>query len=254
MLLAMAVLGQAGTPPVESRPGQGDHPTALNLLASTLAALRLRDRTGEAQFVDVSLLRTGVWSVACDVQMALNDPDWVVNKQDRAAQWLIIHRAYETRDGRHIQVTMSRPDRYWAPFCHALDRPQWADDPRYCTTEAMEQHGLELVEEIEDIFRSRNLAEWGERLDADGLIWAPMSTLAEVVRDPQLRDNDAFTRVERPDGVSYELLSAPFRIPGADVRVRGPAPVAGAHTYDVLIDHGLRDEEIKDLAAEGAFG
>jgi crotonobetainyl-CoA:carnitine CoA-transferase CaiB-like acyl-CoA transferase len=250
----MSLMGQVGTPPVESRPGQGDHPTSLNLLASTLAALRMRERTGEAQFVDVSLLRTGIWSIAADLELALNDPTWAPNQQDRARQWLLIHRAYELADGRSVQLTMSQVPRYWPRFCAALDRPAWADDPRYCTTEALEANGTELIEEVEAIFRSAGLAEWARQLDEHGLIWAPMATLHEVARDPQLRENGAFERVWRADGVSYELIAAPFRISGADVRMRGPAPSAGEHTQEVLSELGLTEEEIAALASGGAFG
>ncbi len=251
---AMSLMGQVGTPPVESRPGQGDHPTALNLLASTLAALRLRDRTSEAQLVDVSLLRTGVWSIAADLQLALNDPAWVPNKQDHTRSWLLFHRPYWTRDDRVVQLTMTRVDRYWAPFCHALGRSEWAEDPRYCTTEALEAHGAELVTEVESIFRTRDAAEWGEILDAHGLIWSHMLSTHEVTRDPQLRENGAFERIEREDGVTYELIAAPFRISGAEVRARGPAPGAGAHTQEILQTFGLSPDEIADLAADGVFG
>ena len=85
----VSLIGEEGSPPVQSRPGQGDHMAALNLLAAVLAALRLRDRDGVAQYVDVALQRTGVWSVAADIQQALNRDEWNFERQDRSKHWLL---------------------------------------------------------------------------------------------------------------------------------------------------------------------
>jgi crotonobetainyl-CoA:carnitine CoA-transferase CaiB-like acyl-CoA transferase len=67
----MSLLGEPPSPPPLCRGGQGDHTTALNILAAVLAALRLRDQTGEAQHCEVTLQGTGIWTLAGDVQAAL---------------------------------------------------------------------------------------------------------------------------------------------------------------------------------------
>src|SRR5262249_61425830 len=67
----MSLLGEPPSPPPLSRGGQGDHTTALNILAAVLAALRLRDQTGEAQHCEVTLQATGMWTLAGDIQAAL---------------------------------------------------------------------------------------------------------------------------------------------------------------------------------------
>jgi len=68
----MGLLGEPPSPPPLCRGGQGDHTTALNILAAVLAALRLRDQTNEAQHVEVTLQGTGMWTLAGgDLQAAL---------------------------------------------------------------------------------------------------------------------------------------------------------------------------------------
>src|SRR5690606_27858571 len=67
----MGLLGEPDAPPPLCRGGQGDHTTALNLLAAVLAALRVRDRTGEPQLVEVTLQATGMWTIAGDVAGSL---------------------------------------------------------------------------------------------------------------------------------------------------------------------------------------
>ena len=248
------LIGEQGTPPVISRPGQGDHVAALNLLAGVLAALRLRDRDGEPQFVDVSLQQTGVWAVAADTQLALNRPDHDFERQNRNTHWHLTRNTYETSDGRWLQLTMPLPERYWARFCEAIEHSEWADDERYTSTATMRENGNALLPTIDEIFRSRDLAHWRERLDAAGCISSLITSPFEVVEDPQLRERGAFERVTHPSGASYEVIATPFKIHGADIHARGAAPLVGEHTNEVLESYGFSSEELAELAAKRVFG
>jgi crotonobetainyl-CoA:carnitine CoA-transferase CaiB-like acyl-CoA transferase len=67
----MGTLGEPPSAPPLCRGGQGDHTTALNVLAAALAALRLRDRTGRGQHVEVTLYGTGIWPIGADFSAAL---------------------------------------------------------------------------------------------------------------------------------------------------------------------------------------
>ena len=67
----MSLVGHPGSPPVLSRIAQGDHTTGINAVAATLAALRLRDLTGEGQVVEVSLQQTGAYTIATDLSRAV---------------------------------------------------------------------------------------------------------------------------------------------------------------------------------------
>ena len=227
---------------------------ALNMLAATLAALRLRDRDGEGSFVDVSLMRTGVWSIASDTQQALNREEWDFERQNRSTHWHLTRNTYQTSDDRWMQLTMPLPERYWARFCRAVGLDELAEDERYTSTAAMREHGPALLPRIDAIFRERTLAEWSERLDAEGCIWSPIRTPFEVVADPQLRDAGAFRSVTTSDGATYQVIAAPFTIHGADIEPRGPAPAVGEHTNEVLEAYGFGSDEIAELAAKRVFG
>jgi len=248
------LIGEQGAPPVQSRAGQGDHMAALNLLSATLAALRLSERDGESQFVDVSLMRTGVWSIASDTQLALNRDEWDFERQDRATHWHLTRNTYETSDGRWMQLTMPVPERYWARFCEAIRRPEWSEDDRYTSTAGMREHGPALLPAIDALFREHDLATWTERLDGAGCIWSPIRTPYEVIADPQLRDNGTFEEITTASGDRYKVLAAPFTIRGADVRPRGPVPAVGEHTNEVLEAYGFGADEIADLASRRVFG
>ncbi|PZC50285.1 MAG: Crotonobetainyl-CoA:carnitine CoA-transferase CaiB [Chloroflexi bacterium] len=250
-----ALMGDASGPPALSRSGQGDHTTAMNLLAATLVALRLKEQTGEGQTVEVTLQRTGLWTIGADVSQALVTKQQL-DRFDRREMRNPLAGSYETRDGRWLLLMMPASDNYWAPFCRMVGREEWIEDPQYADVLARRDHGVELSPLVQEIFLTDDLAGWRERLDTAGLIWGPGAELPEVVEDPQLRVMGAFETIEHPDPAvgSFETLATPFRITDADIAVRGPAPEIGQHTYEVLEELGVTTDEVAELALAGVLG
>ena len=248
----MSLLGEEGTPAVMGRGGQGDHPSGLNLLAATLAALRLRDQTGEGQVVEVTLQRTGVWTIGFDISGTL-----ITGEQPARANRTLpanpMATYYQTRDGRWLILMMPTPDPYWAPFCRAMGEPGWENDERFNDLQKRRENTV-LAKAVAEIFRAHDLDYWREQLDAHGLIWAPTALLPEVVQDPQLRQLHAFDTVEHPTYGPFETVAAPFSIRGAEIRARGSAPEPGQHTFEVLAAHGVDADQIGEWAAQGLFG
>ncbi|MXX81688.1 MAG: CoA transferase [Chloroflexi bacterium] len=248
----MSLIGEPGGPPMPCRPGQGDHATALNLLAGTLAALRLRDMTGEGQYVEVTLQRTGAWTIGSDVSAAL-----ITEQQPQRINRVLpgnpLFNSYETADGRWLMLVMPTGDRYWEPACRALGREDLAADERYATLLGRAAHTSKLTSEIAATFRTRPLVEWISRLDAEALTWAPVAELPEVIADPQMEEMSAWSMIDGAQG-RFRTLNTPFEIEGADIGPRGPAPKTGQHTHEVLRETGLSDDEIAALAESGALG
>ncbi len=243
----MGTLGEPPSAPPLCRGGQGDHTTALNLVAATLAALRLRDRTGAAQYVEVTLYGTGVWTLGGDLSAALVTKTHPP-RHDRTRPPNPIWNSYATRDERWILLVHPAPDAYWSRFCAALGEPGWASDERYATAAKRSAGSAELTTAIGERFGRHDLAHWARRLDEHEIVWAPVATLPEVVADPQAREMGFFRAVEHPEHGKFETLAAPFAIDGADIAPRGPAPARGAHTREVLAEVGLAAAEIDALA------
>ena len=249
----MAALQQPpGAPPPLNRAGQGDHMTSLNLLAAVLAALRLRDQSGEGQYVEVTLQGSGMWSIGTDFSAALVAGQ-AAPRHDREAPPNPIWNSYQTRDGRWIVLVMLQPDRYWDQFCSAIGRPELALDGRGAA-ERFAEEGRELAATISDTFAEHDLAYWSGRLDEHGVIWAPAAELPEVIADPQVREYEWIRDVEHPEAGAYQTLATPFQIRSAELGPRGPAPAIGQHTLEVLSEFGIADDERTRLAERGVFG
>ena len=248
----MSLVGHPEAPPVLSRIAQGDHTTGINALAATLAALRMRDSTGEGQLVEISLQQTGAYTIATDLAKSLIDGKQP-KTHDRTAPDNPMFNTYPTSDEHWILLVHMTPDPYWPKLCAAIGRPELAADESLATMGGRRARGAEIASVIEAAFRERDLATWTKRLDANGLIWAPMVGLPEVVRDPALRERNAFQPLELPNG-TFETVGVPFTIHGADISVRGPASAVGADTADVLAAAGLTEDEVVALAAAGVLG
>jgi crotonobetainyl-CoA:carnitine CoA-transferase CaiB-like acyl-CoA transferase len=222
------------------------------MLAAILAAMRLRDRTGEGQYVEVTLQRTGIWALASDVTTALFQhvqPERTSKKAPANPIW----NFYATSDGRHLALVMPAALPYWPKFCTMIGKPEWITDARFQTLVGFAEHGPAIVPEITAMFASHDLEYWRKKLDAAGLIWEPVALLPEVIVDPALREAGAFATIVHPTGGAMEIISAPFHIRDAGIHVRGPAPDVGQHTREVFAEVGVPESTIDDLIAKGVL-
>ncbi len=249
---AMSVFGDREDGPQVCRGGYGDRVTALNLLASILAALRLQEQSGKGQYVEVTLQRTGIWALASDVTNTLAEriqPEKVSRSEPLNPIW----NCYRTGDDRWIALISPLATPYWPKFCAMVGRDDWARDPRLQTLAGLMEHGTELVPRITELFASRDLAYWREKLDSFGMVWEPMAELPEVIEDPALVERGAFSLVVHEQAGALEVVSAPFHIRDADIAVRGPAPDTGQHTREVLLEAGVAPQRIDLLMDRGTL-
>ena len=217
-----------------------------------MVGLRQRDKTGKGQSVEVSLQGTGIWTNALPMSLGL-----VTNLQppahNREQPVTALHNTYRTQDDRWILI-VAFAEAFWEPFCRALGHTEWIEDPRFVTQEARTANATLLSQLAGERFLQRNLAYWTERLNTERVTWSPVATVPEVVNDPQPRANGAYSTINHPTAGPFETLSVPFKVHGADIGVRGPAPGEGEHTEEILVAEGFSPDQITEFAAAGAFG
>lgn len=242
---------EPGSVAPQPRPAQGDHTTGIAMVAAILAALRLAERSGEGQIVDVSLFATAAWTMASDLATTLVDGH-LTSKRDRKHLISPLGNRFPCGDGRWIILNMPEA-RWWAPFCTTIERPDLIDDPRFATVKDRFDNMPELIDVLDEAFAAHTLAEWGKIFDDAGLIWGPAATIAELANDPQAAAIGLFPTVAHPEG-DFRTVGAPMRISGADIHPRGPAPAIGADTESVLTAAGYTPDEVAALTAAGVVG
>jgi len=234
-----------GVPPSMQRPAVGDHAAGSNLVCAILCALRLRDADGKGRYVETSLLQTGLHVHGTDVTTALVTGE-AVKRHDRTATANPLWNSYPVAGDRWLVLVMIEPDRYWERLCRALERPDLAADPRFADGFSRAEHARVLIAELEASFALRTLEVWGERLDAAGIIWAPVLRADEATLDPQVRAMGYLRTVEHETG-PIETVGPPFQIEGLRLGAGAAASPVNRDAHRIFREVGLKDAEIDRL-------
>jgi crotonobetainyl-CoA:carnitine CoA-transferase CaiB-like acyl-CoA transferase len=230
----------------------GDHGAGMALAAGVCAALLHRERTGEGQLVHASLLRHGIYTIGFDLNTALRlgVPIGVATRETMGNP---VINSYRDRDGRWFWLIGLEAERHWPDLARAVGHPEWLQDPRFATAAARRRHCAELVRLLDEIFATRPLSEWAETFDREGVWWAPVQRVEEVLADPQAWAAGAF--VEVPDrGGAATMIATPVDFGATPWAVELPVPHLGEHTDEVLRELGHTQEEIAALRDQGALG
>ena len=250
----MAGIALQGQPPVSQQyPGVGDHVGALGLFGGVMLALYNREKTGQGQQVDLSLLGVGTWATSCPIQFVLSmgeePPRWPREEIRNA-----MINFYRARDDRWLYIACLPDEPYWIPLCEALDRQDLIQDPRFRTRDDRLENSVALISILDEIFATRTRDEWGQLLDEYGIIWThvPMS-FKEVANDPQVLASDHIVEAEHPEYGPTKIITSPIRLNKQVPPIRMFAPEIGQHNEEILLERGYSWEEIEELKDKGVI-
>ena len=244
-----------GEEPLPIRTASGDHITAISTVSGILAAVYERSQTGKGKVVETSLLRTGIYSVSSDMALQLKFGR-VPSTKKRDEQINPIFNFFKTKDDRWICLSPRAGGDYDLPkVVRAIGKEDWIENDKFNTNQARRENAKEFIEEMDKAFSQHTMAEWGEKLDAQDLIWSPVQNLSEVSKDKQAIASGAFSEVEDQDcNENYSTVSSPVKFHNSDDGPKGPAPKLGQDNFEVLKGLGINEEEINDLINNGIVG
>ncbi|WP_394762993.1 CaiB/BaiF CoA transferase family protein [Phenylobacterium sp.] len=236
--------------PIGSRPGMGDHVTALATLSGVLAAVHERARTGVGRQVETALMRVGAYALGWDLSIRLRNGE-ALTAQPRATRPGAIAGYFRTRDDRWIYVAQRGPDDF-PQMMRVIGRADLIDAPRCAAPIVDMAVVLEIRAILEAVFAALTLDEAVAMMRKTDIIAAPLTTLDDFVDDPQAHAAGCF--VDTPDGWggSFKAPAAPVRFPGTATGPAGPAPKLGEHTREVLLAAGYAPAAVEALIASGA--
>ncbi len=246
----MDLMHEPDSAPNISRPAYGDSISSQSLLAGVMAALFIRERTGQGQEVEVSLLNSALFALGTDITGCLISGEDSV-RPSRRTIGNPIRNIYPTSDGRWIMLGMTNSQHYWPSFCTAIERDELIEDPRFADQEARSENAAELVSLLEEVFLSKTYAQWGDILSQNKLIWAALQTPLEATRDEQALANDYFVDWDHPTYGQIRLLNNPIKLSGTPAENTCKAPELGEHTEQILEELGYDQTMIATLKAAG---
>lgn len=236
--------------PFPSRPGFGDHMTALATLSGVLAAVHERTTTGWGRLVETSLIRAGAYAVSWDLAIQLRYGQ-VVTAQPRHERPSAISGFFRTADDGWICI-VPRGANCFPNMMRVIGRLDVLDDPRF----ALPIADLEAVREVRAMidlaFGAMTLAEVGGLLTDCDLAWASMASLAELAESDMAEQAGCFETISDGWGGTFRAPAAPARFPEGAPAVGRAAPKLGEHTREVLAAAGLRPHEIDVVMAPRA--
>lgn len=219
----------------------GAYPAALGIMM----ALRRRDRTGEGEFLDISLFDGIVSTMYAPVgEFAVTGREWR-RGEELTTGGSPRYGVYKTADGKYLSLCPLE-DKFW----QALFRHIGIAPPDDSTPEEREAAKRLLGR----IFLSRTLHQWMEDLAAVDVCVAPVKTVAEAIDDPQVRERGLVLEYDHPAEGLQRILRNPIRTGGREEEaVRRGAPTLGEDTEDVLRELGYEHDAVAGLKAQGVL-
>ncbi len=211
-----------------------DKVTAITAAQAITAALLARERSGQGQHVRLSMI---------DAMIALSWPEgfaghtFVGEEIDVPRNALAQDLVYETADGWMTAGAVS--DSEWQGLARALEHPEWLDDERFRTAGGRVAYAKERLDQTASVLKTRTTAEWLELLDSEEVPCAPILPLSEVIRHPQIEENELIVESDHPVVGRIRQARAAARFDRTPTTLARPAPTHGQHTDEILKELGI---------------
>jgi crotonobetainyl-CoA:carnitine CoA-transferase CaiB-like acyl-CoA transferase len=243
----MSITGLPGQGPVRAGIPLADLSAGIFAAQGILLALFERERSGEGQWVQTSLLQAQIFML--DFQAARWLTEGEVPKQaGNNHPTSIPTGVLKTKDG-YINVATAG-QAIWERFARAVGAGHLITDPRYADAQGRSDNRDTLMQALSDIFAAEPSSVWVERLNKAGVPCGPIYAIDEVFRDPQVQHLDTHATIESPHAGKLTLLRQPVILSRTRSRMERYPPEVGEHTDEVLGEFGFSAGEIENLRRE----
>ena len=243
----MSITGTDENSPTRVGIPLGDMVSGMWTAIGVQAALAQREKTGQGQIVETSLL-AGLVSLLCvqgqrylslgEIPVPIGNDHPVISP----------YGAFRARDGL-FNIGVAN-DKMWRDLCKCIGQAQLVEDERFRTNDLRVANRTALSRTLDDAFQARSKSEWTDALVAIGIPAGPISNMAEVMTDPQVLANGLVERIVHGQLGEIQLVGSPLRFdsqgPGS---IRLAPPQVGEQTDAVLQDYGIDQNAIDELKA-----
>ena len=220
----MAVTGEIDGDPQRVGSPIGDVSAGMFACMAILAALRVRDRTGEGQYIDIALIETTMSmlsNVASNYLISGDEAPRLANGHPN----IVPYQAFRTRDG-HVVVSCGN-DRLYGVLCRMLGREDLASDPRFSTNSQRVRNRSELLPILQEAFLQRSTDEWLPELRAAGIPCGPINTVSQIFNDPHIQARGYVWECDHPTAGKIKLAGSPMHFSETPTRLYKAPPLLG---------------------------
>jgi len=243
----MSITGEVHGEPMKVGVPIVDLTTGMFAAVAILAALRVKERTGRGQRIDMALLDSQIaWlgNVASNYLIGGKPAARLGNAHPNITPYEV----FPTQDG-HVALAVGNEGQ-WRRFCQVAGAPHLADHPDFKTNADRVRNREKLVPVMNDLMRKRTAQDWMDLLRKDEVPCGPIQTVDRALNDPQVQARGMVVEVLHPTAGPIRLVGSPLKLADTPPEVRLPPPTLGQHTEEVLREVlRLAPERIAELRA-----
>jgi crotonobetainyl-CoA:carnitine CoA-transferase CaiB-like acyl-CoA transferase len=226
----MSVTGPKDGPPYRIPLAISDVGAGLYLTIGVLSALQARQKTGEGQWVETSLLEAtvslGVYEAASYFATGVRP-----ERLGQGHRGSSPYQVFQTSDG-WITIGGAQQN-FFRKLCALVGRPALVDDPRFRTNALRVKHNEAIVTVLQAEIVKRTTADWMAALEAEGIPAGPVLHHDEVFADPQILARGMVAEVEHARAGRQKTLGVPIKMSATGGGVRRAAPALGQHDAEI---------------------
>lgn len=247
----ISVTGEAGGHGVRAGVSIADLTAGLNAAFGIMAALRVKEKTGRGQEIDVSMMEGQMALLNTLIGNYLADSK-VPGPLGTAYTALLPYQTFHTQT--HDLALAVGSEKLWKMFCPVIGHPELTDDPRYANNRARMKNRAELLTTLQEIFLTRSYEEWEKLLVDNGIPVGAINNLAQLVEHPQVKARGSLIDIDHPKVGKTKIVGPVAKLSETPATIRSLSPSLGEHTEEVLRDFlGLAPDAIAELHALGVI-
>lgn len=247
----MSITGSEETAPLCVGYPVADTIGGITAAFAVSSALVRQARTGEGEFIDVSMLDSTVvtmgWVVS-NFLIAGKTPRPMGNENFTAAP----SGAFRTGNGL-LNIAANKQEQF-AALAEAIGRADLVSDARFAERETRKVNRKALTVEIEAALAAKSAGEWEALLSKTGVPAGRVLSVSEVLDHPQILERQLLTHFDNVPGIdrSIDVVRAGFKMRGGNPDIDTPPPQLGEHTDQILASLGYSAADIQTLRSTEA--